>query len=69
MLVLSRKKGESLKIGDNVTITILECDGDRVSIGIDAPKEIRIIRGELYEDTAKANLEAISSIINITEKD
>lgn len=69
MLVLSRKKGESLKIGDNVTITILECDGDKVSIGIDAPKDIRIIRGELYEDTAKANLEAISFLINNDKKD
>jgi carbon storage regulator len=65
MLVLSRKKGESLIIGDDIKIKILECDNDRVSIGIEAPKEIPIIRGELYEDTAKTNIEAISSMFSL----
>jgi carbon storage regulator len=61
MLVLSRKKGESLLLGDDIKITILECSDDRVSIGIEAPKSVQIVRGELLEETIKANLEAVTS--------
>ena len=47
MLVLSRKKGEQIRIGDDVTITIHRISGNRVSIGIEAPGSCRIVRGEL----------------------
>ena len=47
MLVLSRKEGEQLLIGDNVVLTINRIAGNRVAIGIDAPKEVPIVRGEL----------------------
>ncbi len=47
MLVLSRKVGEKLVIGDNVTITINRIAGNRVTIGIDAPGSVKIVRGEL----------------------
>jgi carbon storage regulator len=47
MLVLSRKQGERLQIGDNVTITVLEVHGHRVRFGIQAPSSTRILRGEL----------------------
>jgi carbon storage regulator CsrA len=47
MLVLSRKAGQKLQIGDNVTITILEVHGNTVRVGIEAPREIRVLRGEL----------------------
>ena len=50
MLVLSRKTGEEILIGDNVKITINRISGDRVSIGISAPDEVRILRGELKEE-------------------
>jgi carbon storage regulator len=49
MLVLSRKTGERLVIGDNITITVTKCSGNRVVIGIDAPKEISVRRAELAE--------------------
>ncbi len=54
MLVISRKEGESIVISDNIRITIVSLGGDKVSIGIDAPKEIRVMRQELLE-TAEAN--------------
>jgi carbon storage regulator CsrA len=47
MLVLSRKVGEKLVIGNNITIVVNRVAGNRVTIGIDAPDDVRIIRGEL----------------------
>ncbi len=49
MLVLSRKKSETIKIPDDVTITIVRISDGTVRIGIDAPREVRIVRGELAE--------------------
>ncbi|MEY8337070.1 carbon storage regulator [Lachnospiraceae bacterium 62-35] len=49
MLILRRKKNESLIIGDNIRITIIECAADGVRLAIDAPKQISIIREELSE--------------------
>ncbi len=53
MLVLSRRYNESIKIGSDVTITILEIRGDRVRIGIDAPDEVPIHRHEVWERLQK----------------
>ncbi len=47
MLVLSRKPGESILIGENVLLTVLEVTGNRVRLGIQAPPEVRIFRSEL----------------------
>lgn len=47
MLVLSRRKQESLVIGDNITITVLGIDGNQVRIGIDAPKDVPVHRTEV----------------------
>lgn len=47
MLVLSRKAGEQVKIGDDVTVTLTKISGNRVAIGIEAPREVDICRGEL----------------------
>ena len=49
MLVLSRKKNESIVINNDVTITIVEIRGDKVRIGIEAPKEVPVHRREVYE--------------------
>ena len=49
MLVLSRKKNESIIINDNITLTVVEIRGDKVRLGIDAPKEVTVHRQEVYE--------------------
>ncbi len=48
MLILSRKIGEAIIIGDNVSVTVLSCAGRTIRLGIDAPKEISVHREEIY---------------------
>lgn len=59
MLILTRRVGESLTIGDNVKITLLGIKGNQVRIGIDAPREVEVHREEIYDkikrETRKAN--------------
>ena len=52
MLVLSRKSMESIEIGDSVVVTVLEIRGNKVRIGIDAPKEIHVLRSELQDQVS-----------------
>lgn len=47
MLVLSRKVGEKIMLGDNITITVVKVHGNNIRIGIDAPPELRVLRAEL----------------------
>jgi carbon storage regulator len=49
MLVLSRKKNESIIINDDITIVVVEIRGDKVRLGVEAPKEIPVHRNEVYE--------------------
>ncbi|MFN3192484.1 MAG: carbon storage regulator [Aureliella sp.] len=49
MLVLSRKEGEKLVIGDNITLVVSKIAGNRVTVGIEAPADVKIFRGELAE--------------------
>lgn len=60
MLVLSRRVGESVVVGDDVTITILEVRGDVVRVGIDAPRSVAVHRAELLAQLAVSNQEAAS---------
>ena len=55
MLVLSRKEGEQLLIGDNIVLTINRISGNRVAIGIEAPREVRVVRGELNRHEVAAS--------------
>ncbi len=55
MLILSRKSGESLVIGENIKVRILEIKGDSVKIGIDAPRETTVHRQEVYEAILQEN--------------
>lgn len=53
MLILTRRVGESLMIGDEVSVTVLGVKGVQVRIGIDAPKEVSVHRHEIYEKIQK----------------
>ncbi len=48
MLILTRKVGEALKIGDDITVTVLSVKGHQVRVGIDAPKDVSVHREEIY---------------------
>lgn len=65
MLILTRKKGETIKIGDDIEITITDIQGDQVKIGVDAPKHIEIHRKEVYLDIQKENEKATSNVSNL----
>lgn len=49
MLILTRRMGETIRIGDDITITVLSLCGPQVSIGVDAPLEVPVHRSEIYE--------------------
>jgi carbon storage regulator len=61
MLVLSRKTNESIQIGDNVTIEIRKIAGNRVTVAINAPREVRILRGELEKAATEFEVEVDES--------
>ena len=67
MLVLKRKAGESIIVADNIEIKIIEVEEGRIKIGIDAPKEVSIIRKEVLEETKSENKTAsLSKNIDIS---
>ena len=64
MLALSRKVNESIVIGNDIEVTILEVKGDQVKIGISAPKSIPIYRAELYLQIQESNIEAAETKVD-----
>lgn len=58
MLVLSRKINQSIIIGDNIEIMLVDIRGDQIKLGINAPKNVKIFRKEVYEEIENQNLEA-----------
>jgi len=58
MLILTRKPGESVYLGDDVKITIVEIKGHQIRLGIDAPRDLRIYREEIYEQIREENRQA-----------
>jgi len=60
MLVLSRKKGESIVIQDQIELTILSVEGDTVKVGISAPKHVDIFRKEVYLSIQESNRESVA---------
>jgi len=63
MLALSRKANESIIIGNDIEITILEIKGEQVKIGINAPKSVPVYREEVYAQIKEANKEAASDAV------
>ncbi|PRY18191.1 carbon storage regulator CsrA [Kineococcus rhizosphaerae] len=75
MLVLTRKAGESVVIGDEVVVRVLEVRGDVVRVGIDAPRDVQVHRQEVYEAVRESNIaaaaaseEAISALQGIVRR-
>jgi len=58
MLVLTRKPGEQIRIGNDIVVTVLEVSGNKVRVGIDAPDNVSIVRGELVRNTIPDELSA-----------
>ncbi|MCL5673533.1 MAG: carbon storage regulator CsrA [bacterium] len=58
MLILNRKEGESIKIGDEIEIEVISVSGSNVKIGIKAPREVSIFRKELYDSIISENINA-----------
>ena len=67
MLVLERKKDESIIIGENIEIKVINCENGKVKLGIDAPRSIEINRKEIYKQIEKENKESINKIKNINK--
>jgi len=61
MLVLSRKLNETILIGDNIRVTLLGIDGDKIKLGVDAPRDIKVFREELIEATKTTNKQALDA--------
>jgi len=68
MLVLTRRLGESINIGDNIKITVVDIDGKQVKVGIEAPKDISIFREEVYERIKEENIRAASATADDLKK-
>ncbi len=73
MLILSRKVDEKIKIGNDITITLIGISGDQVKIGVEAPKSIKVFRQEVFNDIQRQNktaaaatpsLEALSKLLS-----
>ena len=65
MLVISRKKGESLLIGEDVEITVVKIDDGSVKLSISAPKTVTILRKELYKEVEEENKNAAAADMSV----
>jgi len=65
MLALARKLNQSIVIGDNIEITLLEIKGDQIKVGINAPKSVPIYRKEIYEQIQEENKKAAQAEVDV----
>ena len=64
MLILSRKINEKIKIGSDITLTIIEVRGDQVKIGVEAPKHVKVFREEVFQAIQEENKAAAASALS-----
>ena len=67
MLILTRRVGQSIKIGDEVELTVIQISGDQVRLGITAPRTVRVYRAEVLEQILAENLRAAASTADLGE--
>ena len=65
MLVLTRRVGQSIVIGDDIVVTVLEVRGEQVRIGVEAPRTVEVMRSEIYRAVEEANHAAAQSTAGI----
>jgi carbon storage regulator len=63
MLILSRKVDEKIKIGTDITITLIGISGDQVKIGVEAPKNVKVFRQEVFDDIQRQNEAAAAAAV------
>lgn len=68
MLVITRKKGESILIGEDIEVTIVKAEDGTVKLAIEAPKEIRVLRKELYNQVKDENKNALKGDLSILKQ-
>lgn len=68
MLVLSRKVGESIMIGDDIKVKVIAVDGDQVKLGIEAPRSVKVDRQEVFEAIQQENRDATQFDTNLLEQ-
>lgn len=64
MLILARKENQSIMIGEDIEISILNIKGDHVKIGINAPSNVKVYRKEVFEEIQAANIAAVTTDLN-----
>lgn len=67
MLILTRKKGQSIIIDNNIEIMISAIDGDQIKIGINAPKHVAVLRKEVYDSIHESNREAVKGKLDLQQ--
>ncbi|QCS51439.1 carbon storage regulator CsrA [Priestia flexa] len=67
MLVLTRKTNETIKIGEDIEVTVLSISGDQVKLGIKAPRDVEVHRQEIYEEIQLENRQASKPVANMMD--
>ena len=65
MLVLTRKTGQSIMIGNDIELKIISVEGDQVKLGIEAPRSVKVYRSEIYKGIQEENKAALNSTIDL----
>ncbi|MBO4439999.1 MAG: carbon storage regulator CsrA [Spirochaetaceae bacterium] len=65
MLILTRKTNEKIRIGNDITITIIEVRGDQVKVGVEAPKDVKVFRQEVFNAIQNENRAAVVNTANL----